>query len=101
MMYSLSNILNPSKIQNIVKIYVLKLCILVLFALYFPTASVGYFLLGDCMQTNMLDAMSNGYVKKVAEGMMMVHLISAVPIVVNPPSQYFEELMEIPKCNKI
>merc|ERR1719414_2468375 len=28
---------------------------------------------------------------------MMAHLITAVPIVVNPPSQYFEELMEIPK----
>ena len=36
--------------------------------------------------------------KKIAEGVMMVHLISAVPIVVNPPNQYFEELMEIPKC---
>jgi len=42
--------------------------------------------------------MSNGYMKKIAEGVMMVHLISAVPIVVNPPNQYFEELMEIPKC---
>ena len=72
-----------------------------LLAIYFPTASVGYFLLGDCVQTNMLEGMSNGYMKKVAEGVMMVHLISAVPIVVNPPSQYFEELMEIPKCKMI
>ena len=55
------------------------------------------------MQTDMLSTMSNGYMKKVAEGVMMVHLISAVPIVVNPPNQYFEELMKIPKCktNKI
>ena len=35
--------------------------------------------------------------KAIAEGVMMVHLISAIPIVVNPVNQYFEELLEIPK----
>ena len=48
----------------------------------------------------MISSMSDGITKKVAEGVMMAHLITAVPIVVNPPSQYFEELMDIPKCEK-
>ena len=73
---------------------------LVLFAIYFPTAFVGYYFLGDCVQDNMISSMSDGITKKVAEGVMMAHLITAVPIVVNPPSQYFEELMDIPKCEK-
>ena len=66
--------------------------------IYFPTTSVGYFLIGDCIQTDMISSMSNGLTKQIAEGVMMAHLISAVPIVVNPPNQYFEELMNIPKC---
>ena len=74
--------------------------LLALLAIYFPTAAVGYFKLGDCMSDNMLQSMSDGIMKKIAEGLMMVHLISAVPIVVNPPNQYFEELMGIPKCTK-
>ena len=71
---------------------------LVLFAIYFPTAFVGYYSLGDCVQDNMISSMSDGIMKKVAEGVMMTHLITAVPIVINPPSQYFEEIMDIPKC---
>ena len=71
---------------------------LVLFAIYFPTAFVGYYFLGDCVQDNMISSMSDGIMKKVAEGVMMTHLITAVPIVINPPSQYFEEIMDIPKC---
>ena len=66
--------------------------------IYFPTTLVGYFLIGDCIQTDMISSMSNGLTKQIAEGVMMAHLISAVPIVVNPPNQYFEELMNIPKC---
>jgi len=69
----------------------------VLFAIYFPTAFVGYYFLGDCVQDNMISSMSDGIMKKVAEGVMMTHLITAVPIVINPPSQYFEEIMDIPK----
>ena len=49
----------------------------------------------------MISSMSDGLMKKFAEGVMMVHLITAVPIVVNPPSQYFEELMDIPKCKYV
>ena len=71
---------------------------LVLLAIYFPTAFVGYYFLGDCVQDNMIASMSVGTMRKIAEVVMMIHLITAVPIVVNPPSQYFEELMEIPKC---
>lgn len=77
------------------------LCIIVVLAIYLPTASVGYSLLGDCVKPDMLEGMSNGYTKKAAEGVMMLHLISAVPIVINPPNQYFEALMEIPKCKMI
>ena len=75
-------------------------CLSVLLVVYFPTAAIGYFKLGDCMKDNMLQSMSNGVTMKIAEGVMTAHLISAVPIVVNPPNQYFEEMLGIPKCTK-
>ena len=52
------------------------------------------------MKDNMLQSMSDGVMMKIAEGVMTVHLISVVPIVVNPPNQYFEEMLGIPKCTK-
>ena len=78
-----------SPCQNICSLF-----LSVLFIMYFPTASVGYFMLGDCMKKDMLSSMNTGPMKKVAQAVVMAHLIAAVPIVINPPSQFFEELME-------
>lgn len=68
-----------------------------LFLIYFPTAAVAYFSLGTCVNDNVIMSMSNGGLKTAAECVILLHLITALPIVINPPSQYFEELLNIPK----
>ena len=68
-----------------------------LFLIYFPTAAVGYISLGTCVNENVIMSMSDGGLKTAAECVVLLHLISALPIVINPPSQYFEELLKIPK----
>ena len=68
-----------------------------LFLIYFPTAAVAYFSLGNCVNENVIMSMSDGGLKTAAECVVLLHLISALPIVINPPSQFFEELLQIPK----
>jgi hypothetical protein len=60
-------------------------------------ASVGYFTLGDCVNDNIIMSLSDGPVKTAAEAVLLLHLVTALPIVINPPSQYFEEILHIPK----
>ena len=49
--------------------------------------------LGDCVKPNVIESLSDGVAKKVAEGLMMAHLISTLPIVLNAPNQYIEGLL--------
>ena len=35
--------------------------------------------------------------QKAAECVILLHLVAALPIVINPPSQFFEEILRIPK----
>lgn len=70
---------------------------LVLFMIYTPVATVGYFTLGDCVNDNIIMSLTKGPARIAAEIVLLFHLISAMPIVINPPSQYFEEIMGIPK----
>ena len=69
----------------------------VLFCIYFPTAAVGYFSLGSCVNNNIIFSMSDGTLKSIAECVILLHVVAAFPIVLNPPSQFFEELLHIPK----
>ena len=70
---------------------------LLLFLMYFPTAAVGYFSLGNCVKENVILSMSDGGLKMAAECVILLHLVSALPIIINPPSQFFEEILHIPK----
>ena len=69
--------------------------LLVLFLLYLPVACC-YFSLGDRVQDNIVLAMSAGPVKVTVEIMLLLHLISAFPIITNPPAQFFEGFLGIP-----
>ena len=66
-----------------------------MFLLYLPVACC-YFALGDKVQENIVLAMSSGWVKITVEIMLLLHLISAFPIITNPPAQFFESFLEIP-----
>jgi len=69
----------------------------VLFCIYSPMAGVGYWLLGDAVSSNVVNDMCDGPVKIAIEVLLLLHLVSAFPIVVNPSNQFFEGLLKIPK----
>jgi len=68
----------------------------VLFAIYFPMAAGCYFSLGDNVTANIVLAMSDGWERVVVEIMLLLHLITAYPIITNPPAQFFEQMLNIP-----
>jgi len=72
----------------------------VLFIIYFPIAAVGYFSLGKCVDENVIESMSDGGLKTAAEIVILLHLVAALPIIINPPSQFFEGLLKIPHGKK-
>lgn len=79
----------------------------ILFLIYFPMAVAGYYSLGapvfgvDGVQIqgvtdNIVLAMSDGPTRIVVEVMLLLHLITAFPIITNPPAQFFEQILGIP-----
>jgi hypothetical protein len=68
----------------------------VLCLIYLPTAAVSWGLLGTQLSDNVLDSLCDGSVKILAELMFLVHLVSTFPIILNPPNQFFEGLLNIP-----
>ena len=70
--------------------------ILVLFLIYFPVAVACYYSLGDLVSDNIVMSMSGGWERVLVEVMLLVHLITTFPIIMNPPSQIMEHMMKIP-----
>ena len=68
----------------------------VLFCIYFPMAAGCYFALGERVTDNIVLAMSGGWQKVTVEVMLLLHLITAYPIITNPPAQFFEQVLNIP-----
>jgi len=69
---------------------------LILCMIYVPMSAVGWGLLGDKLENSVIDSLCDGPVKVAVEILFLVHLISAFPILLNPPSQFFEGLLKIP-----
>ena len=55
-----------------------------------------YFAIGDRVKDNIVLAMSSGWEKITVEIMLLLHLITAYPIITNPPAQFFEQVFNIP-----
>ena len=76
---------------------------------------VGWWFLGDRVGSSVVDSLCDGPVvtstslleltigliqaKTVIEILFLLHLISAFPIILNPPFQFFEEIMKVPSGN--
>ena len=71
-------------------------CCLVLGIIYVPMGVLGYYALGDQAEANVVLNLSPGPIRIVIEIMLLLHLISAFPILINPPCLYFEQLFKIP-----
>ena len=59
-------------------------------------AAIPYYSFAGHAEDNIVKSISNGPVKITVEIMLLLHLVSAFPILLNPPAQYFEGLMKIP-----
>jgi len=68
----------------------------ILFLIYLPMAAVPYFAFGENASDNIVLSIAPGPVRITVEVMLLLHLVSAFPILLNPPAQYFEGLMNIP-----
>ena len=80
---------------------------------------VGWWFLGDRVASSVVDSLCDGPVvtststnlvnncigliqaKTVIEILFLLHLISAFPIILNPPFQFFEEIMKVPSGNHL
>ena len=60
---------------------------------------VGYYSLGSQAEANVVMSLSTGYVRIIIEIMLLLHLVAAFPILINPPCLYFEQLFNIPSGN--
>jgi len=69
---------------------------IVLFMIYMPTAASTWGLLGDLAAGMCVDSLCDGPVKIAVEVLFLIHLITAFPILMNPPSQLFENILNIP-----
>jgi hypothetical protein len=59
-------------------------------------ALIPYFSFGSTCSTNIVLSISPGPMRLVVEVMLLLHLISAFPILTNPPAQFFEYTLKIP-----
>ena len=59
-------------------------------------AAIPYFAYGKEASDNIVLSIAPGPVRITVEVMLLLHLVSAFPILLNPPAQYFEGLMNIP-----
>lgn len=67
-----------------------------LFFIYLPLAASGYYFYGNGANASIVESISHGGLRITAEVCFLIHLVSAFPIIFNPPTQYFEQLLNIP-----
>jgi len=68
----------------------------VLFLIYMPMSVVGWALLGDLVAGSVVESLCDGPIKVAVEILFLIHLITAFPILINPPCQLFENILNIP-----
>ena len=69
--------------------------------MYLPVAITGFLIYGDVTLDNVLRSLpDNSWLRLTAEGLITAHLLCAFVIAINPFSQEFEELFNVPhsKC---
>ena len=64
--------------------------------LYFPVAAGGYFVYGNKLQDNVLEAVSHGPALTVIQCLITLHLFCSFIIVINPLCQELEEVLRFP-----
>jgi len=68
----------------------------ILCLIYMSMSATSWGLLGGRVESSVIDSLCDGPVKIAVEVLFLLHLVTAFPILLNPPSQFFEELFKIP-----
>ena len=58
-----------------------------------------FYSFGEDCEPNIVLSISTGYVRLIVEIMLLLHLITAFPILTNPPAQFLEFALSIPEGN--
>lgn len=69
---------------------------LALLLMYIPIATVGYGVVGESVPGNILRSVT-GYVVQVTQGLVVLHLLTAYVILINPVTQGLEEAFSLPR----
>ena len=71
----------------------------ILCLIYMSMSATSWGLLGDRVKSSVIDSLCDGPVKISVEVIFLLHLITAFPILLNPPSQFFEDMFKIPQSD--
>ena len=55
-----------------------------------------YYAYGSDAQANIVLSLKTGGIRVTVEVMLLLHLVAAFPIILNPPAQFFENVFNIP-----
>lgn len=72
-------------------------CPVALAVMYLPVATSGYFVYGKSVKANLLQSISPGAMRMIAEILVTGHLFCGFIIIINPVCQEIEELLKIEK----
>lgn len=67
-----------------------------LLLMYLPIGTVGYGVVGENVPGNILRSVT-GYVVQVTQGLVVLHLLTAYVILINPVTQGLEEAFSLPR----
>ncbi len=71
---------------------------LLLIFVYSPVMAVTYLAFGDCVKEDIIKSLTPGHITTACQILMMIHLITIFPIMINAPNQYLEQLLNISGC---
>ena len=77
------------------------LAMAILFTIYITISATSWGLLGDRVGDSVIDSLCDGPLKIAVEILFLLHTMSSFPIALNPPSQFFEETLNIPPSRKV
>ncbi len=80
--------------------YSAAMAYLLLFIVYVPLMAYTYLSLGDCLAPDVIETLNVGIVRRVAEILLMTHLVTTLPIIINAANLYFENLFNIEPSKK-
>ncbi len=59
-------------------------------------AAIPYYSYGGMAKANIVLTLRPGAIRLIVEIMLLLHLVAAFPIILNPPAQFFEYMLHIP-----